>query len=154
MRKFLLFFLIHICFFQIVWSNECLCHKNFKNSNDNFQLSMCLINNSSYCPESANATVLILKAAQENLPEAQYMASQIYFIGIPPYKRDLKLSAAWIAKAALNKHLLSMTRLGEFYLNGIGVQRNKTLAIEWLSVAAHAGDAKAKRILDKLKKEH
>jgi TPR repeat protein len=73
----------------------------------------------------------------------------------PEEKLALKQAAdaktiAWLLSQATNGIASAECSLGLRYLNGQGVETNKTLAIEWLKKAAEHGDTVASNRLDQL----
>lgn len=69
--------------------------------------------------------------AQKGDPEAQFkLAQQLdYGIFVP---RDLESAISWYSKAAQNAQEDAQFILGYFYCRGVGVEKNKKTANEWL----------------------
>ncbi len=58
-------------------------------------------------------------------------------------KKDEKLGAEWLEKAARQKHLRAQFLMGSLYEDGIGVKRDDSRAFEWYRRAAENGFAAA-----------
>lgn len=102
------------------------------------------------------------KAAVTKLTELAYAgdADAAYYLGSAykdglGVKRDGKMAAWWIEKAANKGHKEAAFVLGFLYLHGVGEDGNQVaadpkIAAQWLTAAADAGNAEAQAALSRL----
>lgn len=86
--------------------------------------------------------------------DAEYYLGSAYKDGLG-IKRDGKMAAWWIEKAASKGHKEAAFVLGFLYLHGVGEDGNAVpadpkTAAKWLTVAADAGNAEAQAALSRL----
>jgi len=56
----------------------------------------------------------------------------------------------WLKLAAMQGHADAMCLLGDCYLKGLGLEKNRNLAISWIAKAASAGSGIANQQMDSL----
>ncbi len=83
-------------------------------------------------------TVKLLKSAENNNQEAQYLLGLSYEHGVE-LDRDVKKAAHWYGKAAEQGYPPAQDSLSRFYREGLGVDKDKKLAEEWHQKAAKQG---------------
>lgn len=64
--------------------------------------------------------------------------------------KEYKIAVGWFEAAAKNGHADAMELLSMCYINGIGVEKNHALGIQWLGKAAALGHSVAKAKLQAL----
>ena len=80
-----------------------------------------------------------------------YTVKEQYEIGSAYYdKGNYQEAIKWYTKAAENGYTDAQSELGFMYLNGEGVDVNKTEAVKWLSLAGEKGDVLAQQALGDL----
>lgn len=84
-----------------------------------------------------------LAAAERGHSKAQYSVALYDEGGHGRNGRDLALAAAWLEKAALQKHSLAALRLGAYYSCGWGVDVSFEKGAAWYLAAAEQGEALA-----------
>jgi TPR repeat protein len=70
-------------------------------------------------------------AADKGDAWAMDLLGALYLSGAGPSPKNYALAAEWLRKAALKGNGDSMSRLGEMYFNGWGVERNIATATDW-----------------------
>ena len=79
--------------------------------------------------------------------EAQFKYAEMILNG-EAGNQTIEDAAAWLQKAANQKHTKAMNDLGLWHLQGLGVPLNKKKALEWIRKAADAGLEEAKNNLE------
>lgn len=100
------------------------------------------------------AVTKLTELAYANDIDAAYYLGSAYKDGLG-VKRDGKMAAWWIEKAASKGHKEAAFVLGFLYLHGVGEDGNQVAAdpktaAKWLAVAADAGNAEAQAALSRL----
>ncbi len=85
-------------------------------------------------PEQAE--IWFLKAAKQGHVTAQHSLARILL-----ERGEQELSAFWLLASATQGFYASQGLLGDYFASGIGVARNKILAVRWWRAAAEQGDA-------------
>lgn len=90
------------------------------------------------------------KAADKNNSDAEYYLGLIYDdkYSLKRYQRnpdddgtnEAKKSFEWFQKSAVNGNLKAINKVREMYSSGVGVQRDKQMAFQWLQKGAGLGD--------------
>jgi hypothetical protein len=94
--------------------------------------------------QDAKAAVSWLrKAADQRLPQAQYLLAAVLSRGLYGEERDPAAGAVWLRRAAEQDHADAQYELGVAYAEGRGVEKNPTEAMLWISKAAQNGQPKA-----------
>jgi hypothetical protein len=86
-------------------------------------------------------------SAESGWPKAEFMLSQFYFGGAPPFSKDEVEGLKWLRRAAEHDHLEAQWSLGMRLMKGIGVAQDSTEAMKWWYRAAECGNAKAQGAL-------
>jgi len=120
-----------------------------------YVLGCCYRHGQGVTPDQDKGRDLILKAAEQGHAKAQLWVGRS-FIGV---KSDYAKALEWFHKAADQGEANAQAEIGDFYFEGYGVTQDKAKAAEWYKKAAEGyqkrinqGDAKAQKMLDKLKK--
>ena len=79
--------------------------------------------------------------ADQGSPSAEYLLAEIYYGG---HGGDKQQALKWMTASAEQGHAIAQARLGMVYAKGEGVPVNNIEAYRWFSLAAKAGDPKAK----------
>lgn len=97
--------------------------------------------NTSYFDQE-RARVLFQKAAEANLPSAQYNLALMYIrgIGMPA---DPAQGLAWMRRAADNDHAEATRNIGVFYSKGLGVSQDMEEAARWYRKSMRLGSSRA-----------
>ena len=104
-------------------------------------------------PDAAGAFQFYLRAARQNLPDAEFNVAVIYDSGqgAPP---DPAQAARWYAAAAAAGSRRAAYNLGQLYEQGDGVPRDPNAARAWFHLAAGQGVTAAKpHVRDRMLKE-
>lgn len=96
--------------------------------------------------DAKKAIEWFIKAANQNLVEAQYNIGYMYENGVGVAKNE-KLAYEWYVKAALLGDEIAQKNLGVMYAKGKGVEKDVKLACEWLTKAAYQGEPTAQSYL-------
>ncbi|WP_406741410.1 tetratricopeptide repeat protein [Acinetobacter shaoyimingii] len=102
-----------------------------------FIISACSLQNSTH---SAELKQLEYKANQGDI-RSQSQMGDLYLFGENEQKVDYKKAFYWYNKAAQNGDAKSQYNLAIMYLNGYGVDINKSKAVEFYRKAAVQGDS-------------
>ncbi|KAL6076169.1 hypothetical protein QOT17_003076 [Balamuthia mandrillaris] len=86
---------------------------------------------------------LFIKSAEEGYAVAQYYVAVCRQFGRARQPRDLREALLWFRRAANQDHLLALSRLGMFILNGWHTAKNDVAAARCLCRAANWGDEPA-----------
>ena len=90
-------------------------------------------------------------------PEDFYLLGNIYQTGNAPnerkVKKNLKEAIKWWKKATFKGHDLAQYELGQTYMRGVGVLKDKILAHMWFNIAAWNGMETAAGIRDYLEEQ-
>jgi len=84
----------------------------------------------------------MMKLAQEGDAQSQYDMAQAYITGknssdnYPTFAK----AAYWLKKAAEQGHPMAQGKLGSYYLNGFGVPKDRSKALEWFRLGSENGD--------------
>lgn len=89
------------------------------------------------------------KAAHQGHPVAQASMGRISLEGTL-VQRDEKIAFEWHLMAAENDYTESMFQVALMFEKGVGVEANRSKAVEWYGKAAFKGHAKAKERLESL----
>ena len=81
---------------------------------------------------------MVLKAAEQGLPEAQFMVAIWYYYGISP-AQDFDKAFEWWEKSAEQDYAMSQLNLGACYQYGEGTAVDIEKAVEWYQKAADQG---------------
>jgi uncharacterized protein len=90
------------------------------------------------------------KAAENGMVGAQCMLGDFYKAGLGGAKQDFAAAIKWYRLAATSKHACAPKAQFELYIgheSGNGVAKDLRAAIEWLTMAAEAGNPKAQHTL-------
>jgi TPR repeat protein len=90
------------------------------------------------------------KAAENGMVGAQCMLGDFYKAGLGGAKQNFAQAIKWYRLAATSKHACAPKAQFELYVgyeSGNGVARNLPTAIDWLTMAAEAGNPKAQYTL-------
>lgn len=93
--------------------------------------------------DEARGLSLLEQAARAEVPEAQALLGQLYAEGREVAAAHPGMAVELSTLAARNGDVAAQARLGGFYRDGWGVERDSQEAVYWLSKAAEAGDAEA-----------
>jgi len=103
-----------------------------------FRLAEMQIDNS-YCEVNTNlAFEACLRAANLNLPEAQFNVGVMFEEGIGT-NQSFRDSIFWYEKAAIGGNKRALNNLGNMHFNGRGVPKNKDIAEHFYNIASDQG---------------
>ena len=83
------------------------------------------------------------QSANNGFPLSQVAIGSRYFYDI----NDFKLAFYWYQKAADQKHIAAQRLLAYMYANGVGVEKNPDLAVQWAQRAVNQGDTFSQKFL-------
>ena len=89
-----------------------------------------------------------LEAAEDGDAAAMQWVSQQYLKGDGEVDLDLEKAAYWMEQSAENGFPESAFLMGIFYIKGIGVEKNRDKACEYMNLAKELGDPDAQRYLE------
>lgn len=89
-------------------------------------------------------------AAEKGIADAQYAVSQYLANGTGGIVRDAVQARVWMTKAARQNFDTAQFELGQWYLHGIGGERDLEKAFSWTLRAARAGNIAAQAAVAKL----
>ena len=78
---------------------------------------------------------------------SQWKTAQFYESGIAGKEQNRYRAFDYFHKAARAGHKLAMRKAGEYYMKGIGVQRDRSMAERYIREAIDRGDDQAMRLL-------
>ena len=84
----------------------------------------------------------IEKAANKNLPAAQYNLGVMYANG-DGVSQDYKAARTWYEKAAANNYTLAQFNLALMYFEGLGMPKNLEMSYVWNTIAEYNGNMQA-----------
>jgi hypothetical protein len=90
------------------------------------------------------------RAAERNVPDAQYAVAQYYTAGTGDIEVDLTEARKWLARAAVHNYDSAQLELGNMLLSGIGGERDLEAGFGWIKRAAVAGNVASQVALAKL----
>lgn len=90
------------------------------------------------------------KAAEAEVPDAQYAMAQAYFYGAGGRPVDAEQARGWLERAAQNNFDTAQVDLGSMLVEGIGGERDMEAGFGWLRRAASAGNPAAQNRVAKL----
>jgi len=93
------------------------------------------------------------KAAEQGDVFAMERLGVIYYIGSAELRAEPELSFKWFLDAALGGMLGAMYYVGLYYMEGYGVEKDRTEGIKWLRLASSSGNEDAKDLLFELEGE-
>jgi len=93
--------------------------------------------------DEAKGLSLLEQAAREEVPEAQALLGQLYAEGREVSAAHPGMAVELSTLAARNGDVGAQARLGAFYRDGWGVERDSQEAAYWLAKAAEAGNTEA-----------
>ena len=83
-------------------------------------------------------------SAQTGDAEAQNALGEMYYYG-NELEQDQEQAVYWFKEAAKQKHAEAMYNLGVCFMNGEGVEKNKTTGMGFIRQAAKLGSESAKK---------
>ncbi|KAG2664683.1 hypothetical protein I3843_16G092200 [Carya illinoinensis] len=86
--------------------------------------------------EDAEEVQILEFQAQKGNAEAMYAIGMLYYLGLRGLRPDHAKAVSWFLKAVEKGEPRSMEVLGEIYARGVGVERNYTEALKWLTHAS------------------
>jgi len=89
----------------------------------------------------------LLKAEEHGCSECDWELSNIYGFGKGGVPIDKEESFKWALKGAERGHPIAQHNVGDFYLEGVGVEKNPEQARYWLTKAAEQGFAHSEWLL-------
>jgi TPR repeat protein len=87
------------------------------------------------------------RSGESGWPKAEFVLSELYFAGKPPFSKDEVEGLKWLRQAAEHDHLEAQWGLGMRLMKGIGVAQDSAEAMKWWYRAAEYGNAKAQGAL-------
>ncbi len=99
--------------------------------------------------EAAHASMLIRRAADNEIPDAQHALGVLYLKG-HGVDKNLAEAAKWFLKAAQNGSTAGEVEYAILLFNGEGVPANEELAAKYFKRAAYAGNAIAQNRLARM----
>ncbi len=90
------------------------------------------------------------RAAERNIPDAQFALAQYYANGTGNVAKDLVKAREWLTKAAQRDFDTAQLDLGNMMLSGIGGQRSLEGGFGWIRRSALTGNVAAQAALAKL----
>ena len=91
-----------------------------------------------------------MKAAERNIPDAQFAVAQYFLNGTGETKVDLVAGRAWLEKAASRNFDTAQLDLGNMLISGVGGDRDLEKGFSWIKRAASGGNVAAQATLAKL----
>ena len=113
------------------------------NANAQFNFAQMLIDERPGSRSMSEAYPYFLQAAEKGIADAQYAVSQILANGTAGVAIDLAEARKWLIKAARQNFDTAQYDLGNWYLEGIGGERDLKKAFVWTIRAARAGNVAA-----------
>ena len=100
---------------------------------------------------------IFIDKALDGEPKDQFLLGNIYQTGKSPtgskVEKNLKEAIKWWKKAAFNGYELAQHKLGQTYMRGVGVLKDKILAHMWFNIAASNGMETAAGMRDYLEEQ-
>lgn len=120
------------------------------NAKAQFNYAQLVIEQSPGFQGQADAYKYYRRAAERNVPDAQYAVAQYYTAGTGDVKVDLDEARKWLARAARNNFDSAQLELGNMLLSGIGGERDLEAGFGWIKRAANSGNVASQVALAKL----
>ena len=87
------------------------------------------------------------EAAHKGDAKSQLILGDAYMLGEGGLAQNAAEGLAWYEKAARQGYTAAQRRLGHVYSDGVGVERDDTMALQWYLRAAELGDSRAQWIV-------
>lgn len=116
------------------------CAKNDLSST--FWYGKMLLGGMGVAADKKQATIELLKAAEQGMAAAQNEIGQLYENGDGVVKNETQ-AFEWYDKAAKQGFAKAMWSVGQCYKNAVGVKRDYAIALDWMAEAATVGYQKS-----------
>ena len=123
---------------------------DFGSGHAQFNYAQLLINDRPSNESLKLAYDYFLRAANKGIADAQYAVAQYLSNGTGGIVRDPAQARRWLIKAARQNFDTAQYDLGQWYLHGIGGERDLDKAFSWTLRAARAGNIAAQAAVAKL----
>ena len=88
--------------------------------------------------------------AESGDSDAQYDLAMRYWEGKEGAPKDDSKAFYWAKKAAEQGNAYAQYTVGQFYLRGFGLKKDRNEAVRWLTVAKNNGSREAAALLDSI----